>query len=90
VAKIPRGKVASYGLVAVLAGRMGAARAVGTAMRELPRGRKLPCHRVIKADGGLCPKSFFGGRQKAMLVREKVRFKRNGRVDMGASEWEGE
>jgi methylated-DNA-protein-cysteine methyltransferase related protein len=90
VAKIPRGKVASYGLVALLAGRLGAARAVGTAMREVPRGLKLPCHRVIKSDGSLCPKHMFRGRQKAMLRAEKVQFKKNGRVDMAASEWDGE
>ena len=90
VAQIPRGKVASYGLVALLAGRFGAARAVGTAMREVPRNLKLPCHRVIKSDGSLAPEHLFGGRQKRMLLAEKVHFTRSGRVDMRTSEWDGE
>src|SRR5271154_5414185 len=89
VGRIPRGKVASYGLVAVLAGREGAARAVGTAMREVPKGRKLPCHRVIKADGSLAPWEVFRGRQKPLLWAEGVIFKKNGRVDMSRCEWEG-
>ena len=89
VAQIPRGKVASYGLVALLAGRFGAARAVGTAMREVPRHLKLPCHRVIKSDGSLAPKHLFGGRQKQMLLGEKVRFTKAGRVDMQQCEWDG-
>jgi methylated-DNA-protein-cysteine methyltransferase related protein len=86
---IPRGKVASYGLVALLAGRIGAARAVGAAMREVPAGLKLPCHRVIKADGTLAPRVVFRGRQRGMLEREGVTFAKGGKVDMGRCEWEG-
>ena len=83
-------KVASYGLIAVLAGRLGAARAVGTAMRVVPRPNKRPCHRVIKSDGSLAPRHLFGGRQKQMLMAEGVRFTKSGRVDMKLSEWDGE
>lgn len=89
VAHIPRGKVASYGLVAILAGRVGAARAVGAAMREVPRHLKLPCHRVIKSDGSLCPPHVFRGNQKQLLASEGVLVERSGRVDMGRFEWEG-
>ncbi len=88
-AQIPRGKVASYGLVALLAGRLGAARAVGTAMRKVPRHLKLPCHRVLKSNGELAPRHLFSGRQKQMLLAEKVHFQKNGRVDMQRSEWDG-
>ena len=52
VRKIPRGRVATYGDVAVLAGAPGAARAVGTVMRKCGDPR-VPCHRVIGAGGGL-------------------------------------
>ena len=86
---IPRGKVASYGMVALLAGRMGAARQVGRAMSEVPAGHKLSCHRVIKSDGSLTPEHIFKGKQRAMLKREGVVFKKDGRVDMGQCEWEG-
>ncbi len=89
VARIPRGKVVSYGMVALLAGRMGAGRAVGRAMREVPKGRELPCHRVIKWDGELSPEHVFGGRQEGMLKREGVVFRKDGRVDMKVCEWEG-
>ena len=100
VGRIPRGKVASYGLVAMLAGRVGAARAVGAAMREsgeefYDKGGKgkLPCHRVVRADGGLAPKACFAGRQRGMLEREGVKFLPGigggGRVDMGRCEWDG-
>jgi methylated-DNA-protein-cysteine methyltransferase-like protein len=88
VRRIPRGKVASYGMVALLAGRMGAARAVGRAMRGVPRELKLPCHRVIKSDGSLT-EAVFGGRQRGLLKREGVAFRKDGRVDMARCEWEG-
>jgi methylated-DNA-protein-cysteine methyltransferase-like protein len=88
VRRIPRGKVASYGMVALLAGRMGAARAVGRAMRDVPPNHGLPCHRVIKSDGSLT-ETVFGGQQAAMLKREGVLFKKDGRVEMGRCEWEG-
>ena len=87
VARIPRGKVASYGWVAMLAGRPQAARAVGTAMRDVPEKLRLPCHRVIRSDGTLAEKRIFAGRQRAMLQREGVRFRNDGRVDMNRSEW---
>ena len=89
VKRIPRGKVASYGWVALLAGRIGAARAVGAAMREVPSGLKLPCHRVIKSDGSLAPSRIFRGRQKMLLAAEGVIFRADGRVDMKRCEWEG-
>jgi methylated-DNA-protein-cysteine methyltransferase-like protein len=88
VGKIPRGKVASYGLVAILAGRPGAARAVGMAMREVPEELKLAAHRVIKSDGSLAPKRVFAGRQRRLLEKERVKF-RGEKVDMTKCEWNG-
>ncbi|TAK16337.1 MAG: MGMT family protein [Acidobacteria bacterium] len=52
VSRIPAGRVATYGDVARLAGRPGAARAVGNILREAPEPR-LPYHRVIAAAGAL-------------------------------------
>ena len=52
VRRIPPGRVATYGDIAVLAGAPGAARAVGTVMRTC-RDPRVPCHRVIGAGGGL-------------------------------------
>lgn len=51
VHRIPVGRVSTYGDVAAAAGAPGAARAVGTAMRECQDSVAVPCHRVVKADG---------------------------------------
>jgi O-6-methylguanine DNA methyltransferase len=71
VRRIPAGRVATYGEVAVLAGRPGAARAVGTIMRTCDRP-DVPCHRVIAAGGRL---GGYGGNEamkRALLVAEGV------------------
>ena len=51
--KIPRGKVATYGAVALAIGAPRAARAVGNALNKNPFAPKVPCHRVVRADGSL-------------------------------------
>ncbi len=53
VAAIPAGTVCSYGQVARMAGYPRHARFVGRLMSQLPKGSKLPWHRVIRGDGGL-------------------------------------
>jgi O-6-methylguanine DNA methyltransferase len=67
VRRIPPGRVATYGDVATMAGRPGAARAVGTIMRT-SGAPGLPCHRVIAAGGRL---GGYGGSEalKAGLLR---------------------
>jgi O-6-methylguanine DNA methyltransferase len=67
VRRIPPGRVASYGDVAALAGRPGAARAVGNVMRTCD-DPGVPCHRVISANGAL---GGYGGNAalKAALLR---------------------
>jgi methylated-DNA-[protein]-cysteine S-methyltransferase len=57
--KVPYGEVVSYGELAALAGYSGAARAVGSAMRDNPLAIVIPCHRVILGSGAL---GGFGGR----------------------------
>ena len=51
--KIPEGNVASYGLVAKLAGLPGYARHVGYTLKCLPAQTKLPWHRVVSAKGAI-------------------------------------
>ena len=82
VRSIPPGRVASYGLVAIVAGRPGASRAVGRVMHDCG-DPAVPCHRVVHADGSLVP--HFTA-QRSRLVRERVVF-RGGRVDMRRSLW---
>lgn len=51
--EIPYGETVSYGELAAMAGRPGAARAVGNAMARCPLSPVVPCHRVIHADGSI-------------------------------------
>ncbi len=61
VKKIPRGKVATYGQVAELAGDKKMARAVGNALHKNPDPDTIPCYRVVNAKGELAGKFAFGG-----------------------------
>ena len=84
VRRIPRGRVATYGQVAVLAGTPRGARAVGWALRALRGGRaaRVPWHRVVGAGGRLSPRTGGGeAGQRARLLAEGVMF-RAGRVDL--------
>ena len=61
VKKIPRGKVATYGQVAELAGDKKMARAVGNALHKNPDPDTIPCYRVVNAKGELAGRFAFGG-----------------------------
>lgn len=69
VRSIPRGRVATYGDVAELAGAPGAARAVGNVMRNCG-DPSVPCHRVIAAAGGLGGYGGFLERKRQLLRAE--------------------
>jgi O-6-methylguanine DNA methyltransferase len=51
--RIPRGRVTTYGAIAKAIGAPKAARAVGNALNASPGMPKVPCHRVVRADGKL-------------------------------------
>lgn len=77
VAKIPRGETRTYGEVAKAAGRPGAARAVGTIMSRNTDTKRVPCHRVVRADGKVGDYAFGGpARKLAILKKEGVTLKR--------------
>jgi len=88
IRKIPKGKVATYGQVAGLAGSPGAARAVGMCMKVNPDAPHTPCHRIVASDGSMKGYSAAGGiaKKKSMLLSEGVFFKRD-RVDLSRSLW---
>lgn len=88
VAGIPKGKVATYGQVAKLAGSPGAARAVGMCMRHNTDTKKIPCHRVVGATGKLTGYAYGDGiaTKKKLLQKEGVDFKGNS-VDLIKSGW---
>lgn len=58
---IPKGKVATYGQVAEMAGDKKMARAVGNALHKNPNPDEIPCYRVVNAKGELAGKFAFGG-----------------------------
>jgi methylated-DNA-protein-cysteine methyltransferase-like protein len=89
VRRIPRGRVATYGQVAELAGIAGHARQVGYALHALPCGSSVPWHRVINARGEVSRRSVPGPElsQRMLLEREGVRFDLRGRVDLRACGW---
>ena len=95
--RVPRGKVASYGLIARLVGAPRKARFVGYAMHGNPRpwnaseGTGIPCHRVVFKDGRICEGYAFGGPevQRSLLEGEGVTFVDESHVDMDACLWDG-
>ncbi|MCJ7826470.1 MGMT family protein [Patescibacteria group bacterium] len=89
VATIPRGKVATYGQIARLAGNPKAARAVGMCMKKNPFAPEVPCHRVVGADGRLVGYSGEKGvsTKKSMLRKEGVRFTKD-KVDLTKYQYE--
>ena len=86
--QIPKGKVATYGQIARLAGSPRAARAVGMCMKINPDAPNTPCHRVVASNGNLTGYSAGNGlsTKKKMLIAEGVNF-RGHRVDLEVSKW---
>lgn len=89
VQTIPKGKVASYGQVAMLAGNPRWARVVGYALHVNPKPGEIPCHRVVTKDGATSAAFAFGGgdMQRTLLEEEGVTFLPDGRVDMDKHRW---
>lgn len=84
VAKVPKGKVSTYGAVAKAAGFEGAARQVAWALRGA-NGR-LPWHRVLGAGGKIRLPGESGMEQRIRLEAEGIEF-RGGRVCMDRHEF---
>ena len=83
VKKIPRGKVATYGQVAKMAGNKKMARAVGNALHKNPDPEKIPCYRVVNAKGELAGEFAFGGEgAQAKLLQADGIVVVDGRVDL--------
>jgi methylated-DNA-protein-cysteine methyltransferase-like protein len=89
VARIPYGRVATYGQVARLAGIPGKARLVGYAL-SLLTDKTIPWHRVINAKGEVSPRA--GGipadeLQRLRLESEGVEFDVHGRISLTRFQW---
>ncbi len=88
VARVPRGKVVTYGQVAAAIGAPRCARQVGWALHVNPQPGIIPCHRVVNREGRLAPAFAFGGTdaQARLLEAEGVEV-RDGFVDLEKYLW---
>jgi methylated-DNA-protein-cysteine methyltransferase-like protein len=89
VKRIPRGKVATYGQVAELAGLAGHARQVGYALHALTDDDDIPWQRVVNARGEVSARSEPTAEsiQRQLLEREGIRFDLSGRIDLSEYGW---
>lgn len=90
VRRIPRGRVATYGQIAVLAGMPRQPRVIGYALHALPAGTTVPWHRVINARGMVSVRGGGSGEeigQRLRLEREGVAFDARGRVSLARFGW---
>ena len=83
VKKIPKGRVATYGQIAELAGDKKMARAVGNALHKNPNPEEIPCFRVVNVKGELSGSFAFGGldEQARLLEADGIRVV-DGKVDL--------
>jgi len=89
IRKIPRGRVATYGQIAELAGLEGHARQVGYALHNLPERSDVPWHRVVNSRGEISPRSAGDSHelQKFLLEEEGVEFDLRGRLELKKFQW---
>ncbi len=83
VKKIKKGKVATYGQVAEMAGNKRMSRAVGNALHKNPDPLNIPCYRVVNSKGELSGEFAFGGKNvQAELLRKDGIEVIDGKVDL--------
>jgi methylated-DNA-protein-cysteine methyltransferase-like protein len=91
IRKIPKGKVASYGQIAALAGQPRGARQVARMLHSLSDREGLPWQRVINSSGRISlPMDGVGSLQRRLLLREGVEVDALGRVELDRYGWEPE
>ena len=83
VRKVPRGKVATYGQIAEMAGDRKMCRAVGNALHKNPDPDTIPCYRIVNAKGELAGAFAFGGEktQEKLLRADGIEVV-DGKVDL--------
>jgi methylated-DNA-protein-cysteine methyltransferase-like protein len=87
VRQVPRGRVASYGLIARIAGCD--ARMVGYALASIPKSLDLPWQRIVNHKGEISLSGQAGALQRMRLETEGVEFDRHGRIDLLRFGWIG-
>ena len=88
VKKIPKGRVATYGQIAALAGDPNMSRAVGNALHKNPDPAGIPCFRVVNSKGELSGAFAFGGPevQRKLLEEDGIAVEGN-KVDLSIFQW---
>lgn len=89
VRRVPRGRVATYGQVAAVAGLPRHARLVGYALNVLPPDSDVPWHRVVNAKGRISLRADGLGHedlQERLLRREGVRLV-DGAIPLARYQW---
>lgn len=89
VRQIPRGRVATYGQIASIAGLEGHARQVGYALAALPQDSDVPWHRVVNSFGEISTRSAGDSHelQRVLLEAEGIEFDESGRIDLPRFAW---
>jgi methylated-DNA-protein-cysteine methyltransferase-like protein len=89
VRRIPRGRVATYGQVAALAGLPRHSRHVGYALQALPDGSRVPWQRVVNSKGEISARAhpYAADQQRVLLESEKVVFDGRGRIPLKRFQW---
>lgn len=95
VVQIPRGRVMTYGQIAVILGKPTAARAVGYALHQTPPNRNIPWQRVINSQGkishrGAGDKLHEPLIQRMLLEEEGIVFNTESKIDLDLYLWEPE
>ena len=90
VRRIPRGKVATYGQIAMLAGNPRWSRVVGYALHVNPDPKTIPCFRVVNRFGEPSTAFAFGGiNEQILLLKEEGVAFIDGKVDLSKYIWDG-
>lgn len=81
---VPKGKVTTYGQIALHLGNRHLARTVGNILHKNPDPSRYPCHRVVNSKGQVASHFAFGGKtaQRQLLESEGIVFQPNGRIDL--------
>jgi methylated-DNA-protein-cysteine methyltransferase-like protein len=90
IKNIPKGKVATYGQIAAMAGNPRAARQVGWILHSSSQKEKMPWHRVINSEGKISLPKYSGYQlQRRMLENEGIEFNKNELINLTKYRWNG-
>lgn len=89
IKKIPKGKVATYGQIAKLAGKPQGSRGVAWILHSCSKSHALPWQRVLNSKGKISfpPTTASYVRQKRLLQKEGIEFGEQGQIDLKKFQW---